>query len=169
MECGSRASVVLGGRMRGKILIVEDYADWRELLDGLLQREGHDVEAVGTLQEARDAINRTRDLDLAILDIRLVEADEDNEDGMRLLAEIREQQGFTQVIMVTGHGTMETQRRAFREFQAFDFFRKEQFGSEEFRQCVREAVAQAARQRQASKEYDYIRGHRYETWQRKQS
>ena len=31
--------------MRGKILIVEDFADWRELLKGLLQREGHLVEA----------------------------------------------------------------------------------------------------------------------------
>ena len=155
--------------MRGKILIVEDYADWRELLDGLLRREGHSVEAVATLPEAQEVLDRTRDLDLAILDIRLVEADRANEDGMRLLAEIRERQGSTQVILVTGHGTMETQRRAFREYQAFDFFRKEQFDSEEFRECVHEAVAQAARERQASKGHEYMRGHRYETWRRQQS
>jgi DNA-binding NtrC family response regulator len=154
--------------MRGRILIVEDFADWRELLNGLLQREGHQVAAVATLREAQDHIARSKDLDLAILDIRLVETDETNEDGMRLLAEIRDQQAFTRVIMVTGHGTMETQRRAFREFQAFDFFRKEQFDSEEFRQAVREAVEQAARDRQAGKETDYIRGHRYQTWQRRQ-
>ena len=36
--------------MRGKILIVEDFADWRELLSGLLQREGHDTQDVDTLQ-----------------------------------------------------------------------------------------------------------------------
>ena len=155
--------------MRGKILIVEDYADWRELLGGLLQREGHEVETVATLQEARDHIHASADLDLAILDIRLVETDDTNEDGLRLLAEIRQRQAFTRVIMITGHGTMETQRRAFREFQAFDFFRKEQFDSEEFRQGVREAVEQAARERKASKDSDYMRGHRYEAWQRKQS
>jgi DNA-binding NtrC family response regulator len=154
--------------MRGKILIVEDFADWRELLMGLLQREGHHVEAVGTLQEGRDFIERTKDLDLAILDIRLVETDETNEDGMRLLSELREGHTFTQVIMITGHGTMETQRRAFRAFQAFDFFRKEQFDSEDFRQGVREAVEKAARERQAWKDKDYIRGQRYEQWQRKQ-
>jgi DNA-binding NtrC family response regulator len=155
--------------MRGKILIVEDLADWRELLMGLLQREGHQVEALATLQEARDYINQTKDLDLAILDIRLVETDETNEDGMRLLKELRERQAFTRVIMITGHGTMETQRKAFREFQAFDFFRKEQFDSEDFRQGVREAVETAARERQAWKDKDYIRGQRYELWQREQN
>jgi DNA-binding NtrC family response regulator len=154
--------------MRGKILIVEDFADWRELLKGLLQREGHQVEAVATLQDARSFIDRTRDLDLAILDIRLVETDETNEDGMRLLAELREGRDFTQVIMITGHGTMETQRKAFREFQAFDFFRKEQFDSDDFRQGVREAVEKAAHGRQTWKDQDYIRGQRYELWQREQ-
>ena len=152
--------------MRGKILIVEDFADWRELLSGLLQREGHEAQAVDTLQEAQDYLGRTKGLDLAILDIRLVETDEGNEDGMHLLAQIRGRKDFTKVIMITGHGTMETQRRAFREYQAFDFFRKEQFDSEEFRQTVREAVDQAARERRASKETDYMRGHLYETWQR---
>jgi two-component system nitrogen regulation response regulator NtrX len=154
--------------MRGKILIVEDFVDWRELLSGLLQREGHQVEAVSTLEGARTYMEATADLDLAILDIRLVETDETNQDGLRLLAEIRERQASTRVIMITGHGTMETQRRAFREFHAFDFFRKEQFDSEEFRQGVREAVEQAARERKADKEKEYMRGHRYEAWQRQQ-
>jgi DNA-binding NtrC family response regulator len=154
--------------MRGKILIVEDFSDWRDLLQGLLQREGHQVEAVSTLQEARANIQETKDLDLAILDIRLVETEEGNEDGMRLLAEIDAHQPFTRVIMITGHGTMEMQRKAFREFHAFDFFRKEQFDSEEFRQGVREAVEKAARERKAWKDKDYMRGHRYEMWQREQ-
>jgi DNA-binding NtrC family response regulator len=154
--------------MRGKILIVEDLADWRELLEGLLQREGYEVEAAATLQQAREYLDQTRDLDLAILDIRLVETDETNEDGMRLLSEIGEYEAFTRVIMITGHGTMETQRKAFREFHAFDFFRKEQFDSDEFRQGVREAVEQAASERQADKDKAYMRGHRFEMWQREQ-
>jgi DNA-binding NtrC family response regulator len=155
--------------MRGKILIVEDFADWGELLQGLLQREGHQVTAVATLQEAREYLDQTKSLDLAIVDIRLVGDDETNQDGMKLLAEIQQRQGFTQVIMITGHGTMETQRRAFREFHAFDFFRKEQFDSDEFRQSVREAVEQAAHERKASKATDYMRSHRYKLWQREQN
>ena len=155
--------------MRGKILIVEDFADWRELLQDLLQREGYDVKSAATLQEAQDHIDQAGDLDLAILDIRLVETDETNQDGMVLLDEIREHRSFTQVIMITGHGTMESQRKAFREYHAFDFFRKEQFDSEEFRQAVREAVEKATHDRRASKQNDYMRGHHYKMWQREQT
>jgi len=155
--------------MRGNILIVEDFADWRELLQGLLQREGHQVESVATLQEARDRLDKTKDLDLAILDIRLVETDETNEEGMRLLGDISQGQAFTKVIMITGHGTMESQRRAFREFHAFDFFRKEQFDSEEFRQAVREAVEQTQHERRDWKSQDYMRGQHFEAWQRERN
>jgi two-component system, NtrC family, nitrogen regulation response regulator NtrX len=154
--------------MRGSIVIVEDFADWRELLSGLLQREGHDVQGVGTLEQARELLDSAQHLDLAILDIRLIEMDETNEDGLRLLAEMRVSHPSTRVIMITGHGTMESQRRAFRDFHAFDFFRKEQFDSEEFRQAVRDAVEQAARERKSRKEEDYMRGQRYEAWQRNQ-
>lgn len=152
--------------MRGKVLIVEDYADWRDLLSGMLQREGLDVETAGSLDEAQDALQKSRDLDLAILDIRLVETDETNEDGMRLLSDIRKKQAFTRVIMITGHGTMEMQRKAFREYKAFDFFRKEQFDSDDFRKGVQEAVEEAARDRQRSKDKDYMHEHRYERWQK---
>ncbi|MBN1661701.1 MAG: response regulator [Anaerolineae bacterium] len=155
--------------MRGKILIVEDFGDWRDLLVGLLQREGHTVKAVSTAQEARAYLKEVQHLDLTILDIRLVETDDTNEDGMQLLAEIDDHQPFTRVIMITGHGTMELQRRAFRQFHAFDFFRKEEFDSEEFRRAVREAVEEAARQRKAAQDHDYMRSHRYETWQREQN
>lgn len=152
--------------MKGKVLIVEDYEDWRDLLSGLLRREGHEVTAVETLTEACKAVDRTSDLDLAIVDIRLVETDENNEDGMHLLAYVKKKHAFTRVIMITGHGTMETQRKAFREFQAFDFFRKEQFDSEEFRNAFREAIEQAIHERQSWKEKNYMNGRKFENWQR---
>jgi len=152
--------------MRGKVLIVDDYTDWRDMLSGLLEREGHQAEVVGTLDEALAYINENNDLDLVVLDIRLVETEENNEDGMRLLAEIRRHQAFTRVIMITGHGTMESQRKAFREFKAFDFFRKEQFDSEEFRRAVQEAVEEAARERQNSRDKNYMHDHRFERWQK---
>lgn len=155
--------------MRGKILIVEDFTDWRELLRDILRREGHAVKATATLQEARAYLEQTKDLDVAIVDIRLVEIDESDESGMRLLQEIHNQRGFVHVIMITGHGTMELQRKAFRQFHAFDFFRKEQFVSDEFRQAVHEAVEEAHRARRTRKDSDYIRGHRYELWQREQN
>ena len=88
---------------------------------------------------------------------------------MRLLEEIHQHQAHTRVIMITGHGSMESQRRAFREFKAFDFFRKEQFDSEEFRRGIQEAVAAAAHDRQEAREKGYIHEHRFKKWQEKNS
>ena len=152
--------------MRGKVLVVDDYADWRDMLCGLLEREGHLVEAAGTKDAALAYIQENKDLDLVILDIRLVETEDNNEDGMQLLAEIRKRLSFTRVIMVTGYGTMETQRKAFKEFQAFDFFSKAQFDSDEFRHAFQDAIEQAVRDRKAWKDKEYVRGQRFDSWQR---
>ena len=155
--------------MRGKVLIVDDYSDWRDMLSGLIEREGHLVEAVGTRQAALAYIDENKDLDLVILDIRLIETEENNEDGMSLLAEIRKRLSFTRVIMVTGYGTMETQRKAFKDFQAFDFFSKAQFDSDEFRQAFQDAIEQAVRDRKAWKEKEHVRGQHFEISQRDKS
>ena len=152
--------------MRGKVLIVDDYADWRGLLSGLLEREGHLVQAVATKEEAIAYIDENKDLDLAVLDIRLVDVDESNEDGIHLLAEIRKRFPFTRVIMVTGYGTMETQRKAFKQYQAFDFFSKAQFDSEEFKNAFQEAIEQAARERKFWKDKEIAHEQKYQTWQR---
>ena len=152
--------------MRGKVLIVDDYADWREMLSGLLEREGHRVETMGTMGAALAYIDKYKDLDLVILDIRLIETEDNNEDGMQLLAEIRKRLSFTRVIMVTGYGTMETQRKAFKEFQAFDFFSKAQFDSDEFRHAFQDAIELAVRDRKAWKDKEYVRGQRFDSWQR---
>lgn len=152
--------------MRGKVLIVDDYSDWRNMLSGLIEREGHLVDTVGTREAALAYIDENKDLDLVILDIRLVETEENNEDGMRILAEIRNRLMFTRVIMVTGYGTMETQRKAFKEFQAFDFFSKAQFDSDEFKRSFQDAVEQTIRDRKAWKNKEFIRDQNYETWRR---
>ncbi|MGD8410457.1 MAG: response regulator [Desulfobacterales bacterium] len=152
--------------MRGKVLIVDDYADWRGLLSGLLEREGHLVHVVATKEEALVYIAENKDLDLAVLDIRLVDVDENNEDGIQLLAEIRRHLPFTRVIMITGYGTMETQRKAFKQYQAFDFFSKAQFDSGEFKDAFQEGIEQAVRDRQFWKDKEIARGQQYQTWQR---
>ena len=154
--------------MRGKVLIVDDYTDWRGLLSGLLEREGHLVKAVATKEKALAYIDENKDLDLAVLDIRLVDIDESNQDGIHLLAEIRKRRSFTRVIMVTGYGTMETQRKAFKQYQAFDFFSKAQFDSKEFKEAFQKAIEQAARDRQFWKDKEIARGQQYQTWQREE-
>jgi FixJ family two-component response regulator len=69
--------------------------------------------------------------------------------------------------MVTGYGTMETQRKAFKQYRAFDFFSKAQFDSEEFRDAFQQAIEQAVRERQLWKDKEIAHGQQYQTWQRK--
>ncbi len=85
---------------------------------------------------------------------------------MTLLAEIREKQPFARVIMVSGYAGMEIQRKAFREYLAFDFFRKEQFDTDEFRKSFKEAVEDAARERQAWKDSNYASNRRFALWRK---
>jgi len=146
------------------ICLIDDEPAILNTLSSILEDEGYQVLVAKSGLEALKVV-RSESPDLVILDIRLVEAEENNEDGMRLLAEIRKRLSFTRVIMVTGYGTMETQRKAFRDFQAFDFFSKAQFDSEEFRKAFQEAVEQAVRDRQAWKDKEYIRGQHFENWQ----
>ncbi|MGD8333680.1 MAG: response regulator, partial [Desulfobacterales bacterium] len=117
-------------------------------------------------KEALVYIAENKDLDLAVLDIRLVDVDENNEDGIQLLAEIRRHLPFTRVIMITGYGTMETQRKAFKQYQAFDFFSKAQFDSGEFKDAFQEGIEQAVRDRQFWKDKEIAREQQYQTWQR---
>jgi DNA-binding NtrC family response regulator len=107
--------------MRGKVLVVDDYADWRDMLCGLLEREGHLVEAAGTKDAALAYIQETKELDLVILDIRLIETEEANEDGMRLLAEIRKRLSFTRVIMITGTEPWRLSAKLSRIFRLLTF------------------------------------------------
>jgi hypothetical protein len=71
--------------------------------------------------------------------------------------------------MVTGYGTMETQRKAFKQYRAFDFFSKAQFDSEEFKKAFQEAIEQATRDRQFWKDKEIARGQQYQNWQREKS
>jgi hypothetical protein len=61
---------------------------------------------------------------------------------------------------------METQRKAFKEFQAFDFLSKAQFDSEEFRRSFQDAIEQAIRDRKTWKDKEFARDQKYERWQR---
>jgi DNA-binding NtrC family response regulator len=74
------------------------------------------------------------------MDIRLVDADPANEDGLRLLADIDEAGLDTKVIIVTGHGTPEQGETARQSPNYLDFIKKDEFDLARFRDLVRQAV-----------------------------
>ena len=102
----------------GHILVVDDEADIRELLVDVLEDEGFTVSTAGDAIEARASI-AVRRPDLILLDIWMP-----GTDGIALLREWHEKgQLVWPIIMMSGHGTVETAVEATR-LGAFDFIEK---------------------------------------------
>ncbi len=93
--------------MTNAILIVDDERGIRETLRGVLEDEGFEVEAVATGAEALEAMQK-RNFACVLLDIWLKEG----LDGLETLAKFREQEMDASVVMISGHGTIETAVRA---------------------------------------------------------
>jgi two-component system nitrogen regulation response regulator NtrX len=101
----------------GRILIVDDERGIRTTLGGILGDEGYRPLAVATGAEALARIGEEVP-DLVILDIWLPELD-----GIEVLAEIKRQWPELPVVMISGHGTIETAVKA-TKLGAYDFIEK---------------------------------------------
>ncbi len=101
-----------------RVLVVDDEADIRELLRDILSEEGYEVDAAANAAEAR-AARALHAPDLILLDIWMPDMD-----GISLLREWSQNHGLDcSVVMMSGHGTVETAVEATR-LGAFDFVEK---------------------------------------------
>jgi len=87
--------------MSQHILVVDDEPQIRELLSVYLRKQGFQVSTTGTSQETMAFLKETS-MDLVVLDIGLAD-----EDGLRLLAEIKKSHPTLRVVMLTGMGFVE--------------------------------------------------------------
>ncbi|MES2834011.1 MAG: sigma-54 dependent transcriptional regulator [Pseudomonadota bacterium] len=101
------------------ILVVDDEADIRDLVSGLLEDEGHAVRVASNSDEALAAI-RARKPSLALLDIWMQGG---GLDGLELLDVIKELDADLPVVMISGHGNIETAVSALKR-GAYDFIEK---------------------------------------------
>ncbi|HEY5616879.1 MAG TPA: sigma-54 dependent transcriptional regulator [Vicinamibacterales bacterium] len=99
------------------ILIVDDEPGVRSALGGVLRDEGYDVDAVESGETCLDRLSRQA-YDVVVLDIWLP-----GMDGLQTLARMRERQVDTQVVIISGHGNIESAVRAIK-MGAFDFVEK---------------------------------------------
>src|SRR5690349_2156381 len=99
------------------ILIVDDEAGIRQSLKGVLEDEGYKVAAVESGESCLESLRR-RSFDVIVLDIWLP-----GMDGLETLEKIREAEDAPEIIIISGHGTIETAVRA-TKLGAFDFLEK---------------------------------------------
>jgi two-component system nitrogen regulation response regulator NtrX len=103
--------------MKPTILIVDDEPGVRTALSGVLRDEGYSVEAVSSGEECLERLTRSA-VDLIVLDVWLP-----GMDGLATLARLRERQVDAQVVLISGHGNIESAVRAIK-MGAFDFVEK---------------------------------------------
>src|SRR5438093_4024874 len=101
------------------ILIVDDEADIRELVSGILQDEGYEARTARDSDEALGAI-RSRRPNLVFLDIWLQGS---RLDGLQLLEAVKQEHAEMPVVMISGHGNIETAVAAIKQ-GAYDFIEK---------------------------------------------
>ena len=104
--------------MSKTILVVDDEADIRKSLEGILRDEGFEVLEAVSGPDAIDVLSETIP-DLVLLDIWM----EGYEQGLEFLERLREEHPYLPVITISGHGTIETAVKATR-VGAFDFIEK---------------------------------------------
>ena len=105
--------------MATDILIVDDEADIRELVSGILSDEGHSTRTARNSDEALVAIEARRP-HLMFLDIWMQGS---RLDGLQLLQVVQEHHPNLPVVMISGHGNIETAVSAIRA-GAYDFIEK---------------------------------------------
>src|SRR5215472_1059207 len=103
--------------MPASILIVDDESGIRQSLAALLRDEGYDVHSVSSGEECLAAVEQ-RPFDLILLDVWLP-----GMDGLVTLERLNERESIPMVVMISGHGKIETAVRA-TKLGAFDFIEK---------------------------------------------
>lgn len=105
--------------MASDILVIDDEADIRDLVSGILEDDGYQVRTARDSDEALEALRR-RSPSLVVLDVWLQGS---RIDGLELLAMLKEIDADLPVVLISGHGTIETAVAAIRK-GAYDFIEK---------------------------------------------
>jgi len=99
------------------ILIVDDEPGIRDTLQDILEDEGYEVTTAANAELAQAAL-KASEFDLILLDIWMPDVD-----GITLLRDIRQQGNHSPVVMISGHGTVETAVEAI-QYGAYDYLEK---------------------------------------------
>jgi two-component system nitrogen regulation response regulator NtrX len=103
--------------MKSTVLVVDDEAGVRSALSGVLRDEGYSVDAVDSGEACLDRASRIP-YDVIVLDIWLP-----GMDGLATLSRLRDRRVDAPVVMISGHGNIESAVRAIK-LGAFDFVEK---------------------------------------------
>src|SRR4030065_2641634 len=100
------------------ILVVDDDEDILELIERHLSNKGYDVVTAYDGEQALILLDKVK-FDLVITDLKMPKVD-----GMEVLRKVKEKDPNIEVVILTGHGTMDSVIEALRDGGAFDYLQK---------------------------------------------
>lgn len=123
------------------ILVVEDRADWQDILCSTLEQQGHSPHAATNYQAALAALDDAA-FNLAVVDPVLDMANRFNRDGLSVIQKIKESQPGLPVIILTGSLTHDMEITLDRLYPGAPILFKEKWDSRAFSQLVDSLVGQ---------------------------
>ncbi len=100
------------------VLLVDDEADFVEIMTKRLKKRGFQVEVAYSGPEALDALSKTEKIDIVLLDVKMP-----GMDGIEALGEIKKHNPLVEVIMLSGHATVDSAVEGLK-LGAFDYLMK---------------------------------------------
>jgi CheY-like chemotaxis protein len=130
-----------GGEMSDtkRVLIVEDRPDYQKIFQEVVNSLGYQSRMAATLKEAFDELDR-RTFHVGLIDLRLDDADENNWDGLKVLARAKALNEGMRLVVLTSYGEVEHVSESFREYQVVDFIRKQKMDMRQVKEIIHQAA-----------------------------
>lgn len=100
------------------VLLVDDEADFVEIMTKRLKKRSFQVEVAYSGPEALEVLENTEKVDIVLLDVKMP-----GMDGIEVLSKIKEHSPLVEVIMLTGHATVDSAVEGLK-LGAFDYLMK---------------------------------------------
>jgi two-component system, NtrC family, response regulator len=105
------------------ILVVDDQPNWRELLNDVFESAGCEVMTVTNSGDAHKLLQQSS-FDLAIMDMRLIDDETGNLEGMWLLKEAKALYPSMKAVILTGYSEEPQRIKAIEYYKADGYFEK---------------------------------------------
>jgi CheY-like chemotaxis protein len=125
--------------MTKRVLVVEDIPENRSTYKLILSRDGHSVDVAESKKDALDLISK-RSYHVALVDLRLIEHDESNFEGLDILDAFHNSQEGTALIVLSGHPTDGSLKKAYEKYRIRSYFPKNDAPPAAIRAAVNEAM-----------------------------
>ena len=126
---------------QSQVLVVEDRADWQDIVCNAVRKEGYHPNPVNSYEEARAALKMQK-FDLAIVDPALDVTNRFNRDGLSVLQEIIQTQPGTPVVVLTGSLTHDLKTSLNRLSPGAPVLFKESWNPTEFSNLVHKLMGE---------------------------